>query len=205
MLRELYYQFLPYRSYAFPILVLSAIVLPCWLAFRLYRFRTTGRRVSFRREFLLLILVFYLVGLAVATLTPNRSDRLIAEGRGGIELRPNLALLTCSPAFMPHGASVGRFCEYNRRANLALFFPLGILIPLVGTSVRFKRGILIAIGLSFSIELVQYLSSAWGSYRAVDVNDFILNVFGAALGLALVSLLRWRPKKTAEVTVDLPA
>jgi glycopeptide antibiotics resistance protein len=73
-----------------------------------------------------------------------------------------------------------------------LFFPLGILIPLVWRHLRFWRGTQIAIALSFGIELLQYLSSAWGSYRAADVNDVILNVLGASLGLALVSLLRLR-------------
>jgi glycopeptide antibiotics resistance protein len=73
-----------------------------------------------------------------------------------------------------------------------LFFPLGILMPLVWRRLRFWRGIQIAIALSISIELVQYLSSAWGSYRAADVNDVILNSLGACLGLVLMSLLRLR-------------
>ena len=190
MLRELYYAFLPYRSYAYPFLVLSAIVVPCWMAFRLYRRRTSGHHLSLGREILLLIFVVYLVGLVTATLTPNRSSRLLAEGRGGIELRPNLATLTCFAAILPRGSSVGPFCEYNARANFALFFPLGILIPLIWRRLRFRRGIQIAIALSLSIEVVQYLSSAWGSYRAADVNDVILNVAGACLGLALGFLLR---------------
>lgn len=75
-----------------------------------------------------------------------------------------------------------------------LFFPLGILVPLVWTRVRFWKTIAMAIALSVSIEIVQYLSSAWGSYRAVDINDVLLNVFGACLGLMLVSLLRLRPR-----------
>jgi glycopeptide antibiotics resistance protein len=117
---------------------------------------------------------------------------LLAEGRGGIELHPNLGSLTCSSATLPKGSRAQAFCAHNARGNVVLFFPLGILIPLVWMQVRFWRGILIAIALSCSIELVQYLSSAWGSYRAADVNDVILNVFGACLGLALVSLLRLR-------------
>jgi glycopeptide antibiotics resistance protein len=72
-----------------------------------------------------------------------------------------------------------------------LFFPLGILIPLVWRRLRFWRGIQIAIALSSSIELVQYLSRAW-SNRSADVNDVVLNVLGASLGLVLVSLLRLR-------------
>jgi glycopeptide antibiotics resistance protein len=49
----------------------------------------------------------------------------------------------------------------------------------------------IAIAVSSSIELVQYLSRAW-SNRTADVNDGILNSLGAGLGLGLVFLLRLR-------------
>jgi glycopeptide antibiotics resistance protein len=54
---------------------------------------------------------------------------------------------------------------------------------------------LIAIALSSSIELIQFFSTAWGGYRSADVNDVILNTFGAFLGLVVGSLLskgvRW--------------
>jgi glycopeptide antibiotics resistance protein len=188
------YPLLPYRSMVFPFLVACAIVVPCWLIFRLYRRRNPGNRISFLREILLLIFVAYLAGLAVATLTPNRSSRMLAAGRGGIQLRPNLASLTCSSASMPEGSTARGFCEHNARGNVMLFFPLGILIPLLWTHIRFRRGILIAIAVSISIEIVQYLSSSLGSYRAVDINDVVLNVIGASLGLMLVSVLRFRPR-----------
>jgi glycopeptide antibiotics resistance protein len=192
MLRHLLYPFLPYRSFLYPILVLSAIAVPCWLIFRLYYLRARRRPLSLRRELLLLTVVVYLAGLAAATLTPNRSSRLLADGRGGIELRPSLSSLTCSTANLREGSTARSFCVRNARGNLLLFFPLGILIPLVWRQLGFRKGMLIAIALSFTIELVQYLSSAWGSYRAADVNDFILNVLGAGLGMAAVSLLRLR-------------
>jgi glycopeptide antibiotics resistance protein len=197
---QLLYPFLPYRSLVFPILVLSAIVAPCWLVFRLYRHRVAGHPLSVQREILLLVGALYLAGLAAATLTPNRSSRLRAEGRGGIELRPSLTSLTCSLAKLPRESSARGFCVRNARGNVLLFFPLGVLIPLIWTHLRFWRGVLIALALSVSIELVQYLSSAWGSYRAADVNDVILNVFGACLGLALASLLRLRQVTRPEVT-----
>lgn len=186
------YPFLPYRSFAVPILVLGAIVVPCWLVFRLYRHRTRRHPVSLRREFLLLLFVFYLSAVAAATLTPNRSSRLLAAGTGGIELRPNLASLTCISASLPRESTARAFCLHNARGNVMLFFPLGILLPLVSTDLRFWRGIGIAAVLSCSIELLQYVSSAWGSYRAADVNDVILDVFGASLGLALMWLPRLR-------------
>jgi len=189
MFRHLLYPFLPYRSFFYPFLVLSAIAVPCWLVFRLYRLRTSGHGLSFRREFLLLTFVVYLSGLATATLLPNHNSRLAAAAAMGIDLHPNLASLTCSSATLPGGSTAQAFCVHNARGNFMLFFPLGILIPLIWRRLRFWRGIQIAIALSVSIEIVQYLSRAW-SNRNADVNDVILNVLGASLGLALVFLLR---------------
>ncbi|MDQ3082089.1 MAG: VanZ family protein [Gemmatimonadota bacterium] len=197
MLRELYYEFLPYRSMFAPFLTLSAIAVPCWLLVRLDRLRDNGHRLSVTREIVLLTFVVYLAGLASATLLPNRSDRLLAAGRGGVDLRPNRGSLTCSPALLPEGSSRG-FCVRNARGNVALYFPLGVLLPLVWMRLRFWWGVLIVFVVSFSIELVQYFSSAWGSYRAADVNDLILNVFGGCFGLAVVFLLRWRPGPTRQ-------
>jgi|GEM_PF-1986863 len=190
MIPKFLFPFLPYRSFFSPFLVLSAIAVPCWLVFRLYRLRTPGHRLSFHREILLLTFVVYLSGLATATLLPNHNSRLAAEAAVGIDLHPNLASLTCSSATLPRGSTARAFCVHNARGNVMLFFPLGILIPLVWRRLRFWRGIQIAIALSSSIELVQYFSRTWIN-RTADVNDVILNVLGASLGLALVFLLRF--------------
>jgi len=191
MIPKFLFPLLPYRSFAFPFFVLSAITVPCWLVFRLYRLRTHGHRLSFHREILLLTFVVYLSGLASATLLPNHNSRSAAEAAMGIDLHPNLASLTCSSAMLPRGSDARFFCRYNARGNILLFFPLGILLPLVWWRLRFWTGIQIAIALSSSIELVQYVSRAWIN-RSADVNDVILNVLGASLGLALVFLLRLR-------------
>jgi glycopeptide antibiotics resistance protein len=200
MFRQLIYPFLPYRSLAFPILVVSLIVVPCWLVFRLYRHRTGGHPLSFHREILLLTFVVYLSGLAAATLTPSHSSRFRAEATVGIDLHPSLASLTCSSAILPRDSTERAFCVRNARGNVLLFFPLGILLPLVWRRLRFWRGMQIAIALSSSIELVQYLSRAWIN-RTADVNDVILNGLGACLGLVLVSLLRLRQGTRPAVAV----
>ena len=189
MLRELYYQFLPYRSYFGPLLIAGGVVAAFWIPFRLYRRSRLSPRPSIFRELLLLIFVVYLAGLGVATLTPNRSSRLIAAGRGGIELRPKLATFTCTS-----GRSRSRsFCAQELKANAGLFLPLGLLLPLIFTRIRFLKGVVIALALSVGIEVVQYLSSAWGSYRAADVNDVILNLLGACVGLGVGLLIRFLP------------
>jgi glycopeptide antibiotics resistance protein len=204
MLRQLTYPFLVYRDIAYPFLVLSAIAVPCWLAFRLYRLRAPGQRPTFRRELLLLTFVVYLSGLAAATLTPNRGSRARVEATDGIELRPDLTSLTCSSATLPRGSTARTFCVRNARGNVILFFPLGILLPLLWARLRFWRGMQIAIALSCSIELVQYLSRALGSRRLADVNDVILNVVGACLGLALMSLLRLRRGRPVASPAPVP-
>jgi glycopeptide antibiotics resistance protein len=190
MLRELYHQLLVYRSIVFPFLAVSAIAVPCWLAFRIYRVHASGRRISVYREVLLLIVVLYLSGLAPATLAPNHNPRLRNEPMAGIELRPSLTVLTCSAASLPSGSRERHFCMYNAKGNIALFFPLGLLIPLVWPRLRFWKGLQVAVALSVSIEIAQLFSRAWGSYRAADINDVVLNVVGASLGMALVFLLR---------------
>jgi len=184
------YPFLPYRSFVLPLLVVCSVAVPCWLVFRLYRRRATGHRLPLPREILLLTFVVYLSGLAATTLAPNRSSRVIAAGTGGIDLHPSIASLTCSTASQPTGSRERAFCVRNAGGNVLLFFPLGILLPLVWRRLRFWRGMRIAIALSVGIELVQYASGAWGGYRAADVNDVLLNGAGACLGLALVSLPR---------------
>jgi glycopeptide antibiotics resistance protein len=195
MLRHLLYPFLVYRSIAFPFFVLSSIVVPCWLVFRLYRLRVLRHRLSFRREVLLLIFVLYLCGLVAATLTPNHNPRFNPNAATRVVLRPNLASLTCSSPSLPNGSNARFFCMYNAKGNVLLFIPLGFLLPLVWPRLRFWRAIQIAIAVSVGIELLQYLSQAWGSYRLADINDVVLNTLGALIGLIFVSLLRLRRPK----------
>jgi glycopeptide antibiotics resistance protein len=189
MIPKFLFPFLAYRSFFFPFLVLSAIAVPCWVVFRLYRLRARRHGLSLHREILLLTFVVYLSGLVVATLIPNHNSRLAAAAAMGIDLRPNLGSLTCSSAILPSGSTAQAFCVHNARGNVMLFFPLGILILLIWRRLRFWTGIQIAIALSISIEIVQYFSRTW-SNRSTDINDVILNVVGACLGLGLVSLLQ---------------
>jgi glycopeptide antibiotics resistance protein len=198
MIPKFLYPLLPYRSFAYPILVLSAIVVPCWLLFRLYRHRTSGSPLSFGRDILLLIFVVYLSGLAAVTLIPNHNSRLAAEAAAGVDLRPSVASLTCSSPTLPRGSTARAFCLHNARGNAVLFFPLGILMPLVWRRLRFWRALLVAIALSCSIEIVQYLSMAW-SNRNADINDVVLNVLGASVGLAVVFLVRLLRRTRAAV------
>src|SRR5690349_1286609 len=191
MRSHLLYPFLVYRSLIFPFFVASLVAVPCWLVFRFYRLRDPAHRLSVRREILLLAVVLYFSGLASATLAPNDNSRSRAENAVAVDLRPSLASLTCSSPMLPPGSRDRFFCMYNARGNVLLFVPLGILLPLTLRRLRLSRGMLIALAVSVTVELLQYVSRAWGSYRLADINDVILNVLGAALGLAVGFLLRW--------------
>ena len=76
----------------------------------------------------------------------------------------------------------------NTLGNIALFFPLGACLVVMGQNsrhVRFGRGgtILLAMALSLVIETTQYLFSLGFS----DVDDVVFNTLGASLGAFLVS------------------
>lgn len=75
-------------------------------------------------------------------------------------------------------------------ANVLMFVPLGVLVPLV-----FRRlwiGVLVAAALSAGAELVQILLPA----RHASMRDVLANVLGALLGAAIVwAVTRRRPSR----------
>ncbi|EIT84692.1 hypothetical protein A374_13410 [Fictibacillus macauensis ZFHKF-1] len=75
----------------------------------------------------------------------------------------------------------------NIVGNLLLFFPFGLLLPLIFSSFqRLKTILFVGFGGSFLIEVIQY---QWAK-RIFDVDDIILNGLGALLGWLLVMSIR---------------
>jgi glycopeptide antibiotics resistance protein len=73
----------------------------------------------------------------------------------------------------------------NTLGNIALFLPLGIMLPLLFNRFRsLKRVILLAAFLSLSIETIQFFSAFFGNFRSVDIDDVLLNTLGAWVGYA---------------------
>jgi VanZ family protein len=202
MLRYLLYPFLVYRSVLHPTLILSLVAVPCWLAFRLYRLRTSGQRMSAGHELLLLAFVVYLCGLGAATLDPNDRARMRTPAMPALVLRPRLTTLTCSSPKLRASSTARFFCMYNARGNVLLFFPLGVLISLIWRRLRFWQVVLIGSAVSVGIETLQYVSSAWGSYRLADVNDVILNTLGASIGVVVVLGLRMLARRPSAFTAS---
>jgi glycopeptide antibiotics resistance protein len=78
--------------------------------------------------------------------------------------------------------------------NVAVFVPLGVLIALLVTRPRWRTVLAIAAGASLAIELLQLAAQRFfGGGHIADINDFLFNVTGSALGYALFLLVRRTP------------
>ena len=77
----------------------------------------------------------------------------------------------------------------NILGNFALFMPYGLCIPLLSKKCRhFQMFLLLSVVLLLSIETIQVLSLR-GSF---DVDDIILNLFGATIGFLIAGRARLR-------------
>lgn len=173
---------------------LAALMLPLWIALRsavgVHR-RKRGQPISLRRELVLACMVLYLVLLAAVTVVPLPMSRARTPRPDDVNLVPILPLLKCfhlQPSGVPESR---RFCLQNLLGNIALFFPFGLLLPLVFDRLNSLLLILLTAAIASSaIESTQYVSRQFGSYRYVDINDVILNVLGACLGYACLAIVR---------------
>lgn len=71
--------------------------------------------------------------------------------------------------------------------NIALFFPLGFLLPLLFKKVNtYKKILLISSIISLLVEFIQLAMILIVKFnlKSFDVNDFILNVIGAVIGFS---------------------
>lgn len=78
--------------------------------------------------------------------------------------------------------------------NVLLFIPLGLFLRIIWR-LGLSTTVLIGLGVSLTIELTQ-LTGVWGiypcAYRLFDADDLLANTFGALLGGALFTVLRFR-------------
>lgn len=141
---------------------------------------------SFKRKLLATAFVVYLGVVAALTIVPTHVSGFRIPDSNHINLVPLGYSFTCflqDSGAHPH---LTAFCMKNTLGNIALFLPLGFLLPLVfNRSWSLKRVMLIGFCLSFSIETIQFFSRFIGSLRAVDIDDVLLNTLGACLGFVI--------------------
>ena len=84
------------------------------------------------------------------------------------------------------------FCIRNLLGNIALFVPLGLLIPLTVRKLSSIRSVLeVALAVSVSIEAVQFAERWMGIVRSVDIDDVVLNLPGASAGYFCHAAVKW--------------
>jgi glycopeptide antibiotics resistance protein len=148
-----------------------------------------------RRKILVAIFVVYLGVVAALTVVPAHLTplRIRSTDPNHINLIPLDYSFRCfrqDRGMHPH---LTAFCLRNTLGNVALFMPLGILLPLIDTRFRtFKRMLLIGLALSLAIETVQFGLRFIGNPRAVDIDDVLLNTLGACLGFLIYRGLKLR-------------
>ncbi len=133
---------------------------------------------------------FCIYVVLVATLTLAPPPISLANGSYGNNVVPMLYTLRC---FVPNPGqpSTTAFCLRTILGNVAIFLPLGVLLPLVFESKSsVARVALVAAAGSVSIEFFQWFGRWVGSARWSDIDDVIFNVVGAVIGYAFYRIFR---------------
>jgi glycopeptide antibiotics resistance protein len=150
---------------------------------------------NFTKKLLVATFLVYIAVIAALTIVPTRLVRLRSADPNHINIIPFDYSVRCFLQERNAYPHVTGFCLRNTLGNIALFVPLGILLPLV--SVRFrtlKRVLLLALCMSLTIETIQLVLRFVGNPRAVDIDDVLLNTLGACLGFVVYSFLGQPPR-----------
>lgn len=95
-------------------------------------------------------------------------------------------------------SDLSNFRIVNVLGNVLLFVPFGLLLPVINKrTAKFSRVLLWSSLLVLLIEFEQYFIG-----RSADIDDFILNVFGALCGYLLYKIVRKILHKKTSVSSD---
>ena len=162
-------------------------LLPLMLAFMILKTAAKKKGSSFSRGRFLALIVFslYIIGVYYVTGAGTLYD--------GLRFKPELRHTQIN--LLPFSRDIDIVAYL---LNIVLFVPLGLLIPLIWKKMN-KPGRVLGVGFLFTllIELSQLLN-----HRATDIDDAILNVFGAAVGFGLFKL--WDKLTKARFRVESP-
>ena len=128
-----------------------------------------------RREALYALTVFYLAALVEII--------ALRFGRPAARVAPQLVPLRTTLEQWRAGAWP---FAYHVVGNLTWFMPLGLLLPMLRPSARWRQALLVGAGLSLLVEGYQFLFGT----GAPDVDDLLLNALGTLLGYGLSRLIQ---------------
>lgn len=170
--------------FTYDIHLLYRIILVIWIVSRLIRSIQYGKP-DFWREVLIWGLVLYVAFLLYNTFEPftillERQD----QRANFVPLQGIMKMIENASIFDDEVTQ--RIVFLNLAGNVLVFAPFGLAIPLLER--RLNRGwLVVLLGLAFSlvIELAQTFLIA----RVFDVDDLILNAFGALIGFLVYTLM----------------
>lgn len=163
------------------ILGINVFFLPIWFTIKYHQYKK-GNCPQTVRAILLFALAEYFVCLAAVTIVP-----LPFAKAGTPYLNLDFFHQTyynfLSAYYHTSNRTLWNETE-NLIGNIVLFLPLGFLLPLLFHRYKNLFNLLIfAASCSFIIEAIQYyISINWGYNRIADIDDLVLNTFGALLG-----------------------
>jgi|GEM_PF-738319 len=132
-------------------------------------------RLTVPRALVAVAVAVYLAGIVANTVFPIFLDKPVPD----VPWSAHLALLP----FQQYELS-------DALMNVAVFVPVGLLVPLFARRGAWIRSVLVATGLSLAIEVVQYVTAhLLGGGHIADVNDLLSNVLGGLVGVALLALV----------------
>lgn len=176
--------YLPYN--ALPYLLLALAVL--WAVYPLRRksLKKNGLRAGTGHEVVLHLLVIWAV--LMVYLTVDLLSRWKLSLQNGWPL-PAIPWFQASVNLVPWVLPENRWEWVMLGGNIALFLPLGLLLPLGWRGWRVRRVALVGLVVSLAIELLQF--ALGGAGRAFDAQDLLLNTLGTGLGGWLGGRLPW--------------
>jgi glycopeptide antibiotics resistance protein len=189
---------------------LIIVVIPLWCVHRWHRSRRldaegiapADRRDGRGRELLWLTAILYGIVAFALTLYPVAYLRRADSSSDPLNLIPFRGFLHCAREIPTQSFNITWFCSASILGNVALFVPLGLLVPLLSrTPKRVSEIVLLGFWVSLGIEVMQFVEHAFGLTRTPDVDDLILNVVGARLGAAIM----WMCRRDMRRPVPAPA
>ncbi len=171
---------LPYMLFAAPLYLLGR-----W-AYRKLRRRKPP--VNWHHEAGLFLFALFLTGLASQTIIPKLEFTVEGVSLMGYSWPPRVNLVPFRILFdsareLFHGNA--QYVLISFLGNIGIFVPVGFFLALLWRNKRLVRALFGGAGISLFIELCQLPMN-----RAVDIDDLLLNTFGAFCGYAVFRLLQ---------------
>ena len=162
-------------SDAISIFILCLPVLALFWLLMIRHAHRQGRSINFARSAVISIFILYVVDVFWNTVSFNVFPLQL---RGNINLVPLIGIVKMAIAILQ---SNNPWSFVNLFGNLALFIPLGLLLPLLYEKMdKIWKIAFFGFCLSVAIELWQLVLP-----RASDVDDVILNTIGALVGFLI--------------------